>query len=41
MVEKGVKSFYGLLENARGKCLHQMFNNNAHSQQKFIQEMKD
>ena len=26
MVEKGVKIFYGLLENARGKCLHQMFN---------------
>ena len=23
---KGVKNFYGLLENARGKCLHQMFN---------------
>ena len=24
--EKGVKNFYGILENARGKCLHQVFN---------------
>ena len=24
--EKGVKNFYGIPENARGKCLHQMFN---------------
>ena len=26
MVEKGVKNFYGIPENARGKRLHQMFN---------------